>query len=268
MSIITLKDNTFIQKQQATEYQTQNKGGKGSNISNGVQILGSIEDESNIVYFTNFGRVLPNRGALPLEENERVVSFGNPTNMLFLITRLGTAKRVQLDKEVKQPEKVITLEENDELIQAKFTNGNDDLLILTTSGIALRVHEQEFSVVELSAVGVRAIQLKDDDSVVDCEIIDDNKQIVFVTQKGVGKRVNCSNFMPHHRNTNGSIAYKNGILQACVVPSDEVLIWSQNGKVIKLKSSDIPMRQNNISGGVILIRLDEKDAVQGICNAE
>ena len=186
----------------------------------------------------------------------------------FFVTRQGIAKRVAFEelKYNNRAKRIIKLDEGDEIAQVRLTTGNDDLMLITRRGQALRVNENEFRSMGRNARGVIAITLKDDDKVISCDVVNDKQKMLVISKFGIGKRVEFSEFMPHHRNTAGiriiELNERTGRLSAslAVRDSDEIMVISSKGRIIRMPVNDISVMKRH-SVGTIIVRLDEGDSV-------
>ena len=160
----------------------------------------------------------------------------------------------------------MSLEEGDEIAQVSLTTGNDDLLIVTRLGQALRLKEEEVRSMGRTAKGVIAIKLRKDDKVLSCDVIDDTHKILVISKFGIGKRLDFSEFMPHHRATAGirimELNERTGRLSVstAVKDTDEIMVISSRGRIIRMPVDGIATMKRH-SVGIIIVRLDEGDSV-------
>ena len=181
---------------------------------------------------------------------------------------MGIAKRVAFEelKYNNRAKRIISLDDGDEIAQVRLTSGNDDLLIITRYGQALRINEGEVRSMGRQARGVIAITLGKGDKVLSCDVVDDSRKIIVISKFGIGKRVEFSEFIPHHRATAGirimELSDRTGRLSASlsVKDSDELMVISSKGRLIRMPASHIAvMRRHSV--GNIVVRLDEGDSV-------
>ena len=266
MSIIYLKDG-LMRFQSLDSYKQQNRTGKGK-IFEG-QIIGLKEEIDNAYFFTNKGRFMPELKFL--NDDEYVVSISEIEKTLFLITKNGYAKRIQL-KDINRPNMIMHLDDNDELVQVKATNGDDELLIITAQGQGLRVHEDEFPVVGKSAKGVHAIKLLEDDCVTDCDVIGNDDKFFLISEYGKGKIIEPSEIMIHHRYRQGVTVMRlteaTGKLNRCkdIRDPEDIVVWTKNNRIIRVAPHQIP-KFGRVSGGCTIISLNDNDKVIGVGNA-
>ena len=291
--VITLSQDGFIKRQPVEFYKLQAKGGKGRKGANiqdddSISLVSVTHTHKHIYFFTNMGRVMTVKGyeipetksgkgkpvnkTLPLYENERIVNIASEddtgSKYLFFITRLGIAKKVSLDemRASNRPRKVMNVDEGDEIAQVRLTNGENDLLIVTVKGQALRVSEQEFRQMTRNARGVKAMNLKNGDKILSCDVVDDSRTVLLISEHGIGKRTDFDSFTPHHRATAGmkimNLNHKTGKLAGClsVKDNDEMLIITSKGMMIRLETSSVS-KLSRTATGTIILRLNEGDSV-------
>ena len=293
--VITLSKDGLIKRQPVDFYRLQARGGKGRKGANiqeddSVAMLCVTNTHRELFFFTNMGRIMSMKGHeipearsgkgkpvsrfLPLDtaNNERIVNIasGGATDWryAFFVTRQGIAKRVAFEelKYNNRAKRIITLDEGDEIAQVRLTTGNDDLLLITRHGQALRVSESEFRSMGRTARGVVAMTLKDDDKVLSCDVVNDQQKMLVLSKYGIGKRVEFSEFMPHHRATAGiriiGLNERTGRLSAslAVKDSDEIMVISSKGRIIRMPVDGISILKRHATG-TIIVRLDEGDSV-------
>lgn len=291
--VITLSKDGLIKRQPLEFYKIQAKGGKGRrgavvHEDDSIDILCVTHTHKNLFFFTNLGRIMSLKGfeipetrsgkgkpvakILPLTEKERIVNIASDDSKdwkyAFFITIHGQAKRVSAEelKYTNRAKIVMNITEGDEIAQVRLTNGNNDLLIVTKFGQALRVSEKEFRSMKRTAKGVMSMNLKKDDKIISCDVVDDKRKIFVLSELGIGKRVEFSSFMPHHRTTNGicimELNRKTGNLAASLAlhDNDEIIAITSKGRMIRMLANDISIQKRH-SVGNIIIRLDEGDSV-------
>lgn len=295
--VITLSKDGFIKRQPLDYYQLQARGGKGRRGTNiqeddSVAMICVTHTHRDVYFFTNMGRLFSVKGydvpetrtgkgkpvsrilQLSVEEHERIVNIAGDeaagANYAFLVTRHGIGKRVKFTdlRYNNRPKKIIRLDEGDEIAQVRLTTGNDELLIVTRYGMALRLHETEFRPMGLSARGVCAIVLKKkDDKVLSCDVVDDGRKILVLSEQGIGKRLEFSEFMAHHRATGGSVIMDlpertGGKVAAsmAVKDTDEIIVITSKGRMLRLTVDGINILRR-YAVGTIILRLNEGDSV-------
>ncbi len=293
--VITLSKDGFIKRKDLNEYKLQARGGKGKRGAN-IQEDDSIASvcvantHRDVYFFTNKGRVMSVRGysipetksgkgkqasrVIPLdaESQERIVTIASDAsenfNFAFFITVNGIAKRAKLEelKNSNRPKRIITLDEGDEIARVLLTTGENDLMLVSAQGQALRVSEQEFRPMLRTARGIRAMRLDDGDKLISCDLVDDNRSMLVLSELGIGKRVSFSTFTPHHRATGGVrimlLTEKTGRLIASysVSDSDELIAITSRGRMIRIAIKQISLLGRSAVGNHI-VRLNEGDTV-------
>ena len=156
----------------------------------------------------------------------------------------------------------ITLQDGDELIGVKMTEGNDEVMMATRNGQMIRFSEQDVRTTGRSSMGVRGISLTEDDEVIDMQLVKEGTAILAVTENGMGKRTLLEEFNTQHRGGKGVLYYritdKTGKVVGCKIVEDdqELMIMNSEGIMIRMKVSDIS-QIGRVTSGVKLISLDE-----------
>ena len=291
--VLTVSHSGYIKRQPASTYSAQNRGGKGI-IGMGTKEEDFVEDvivansHSLLMMFTNQGRVyakkayrIPEAGRtakgtsianiLPLCEGEHLTAIIpidklEEKDYLTMVTRMGIIKRTSLKEFVyqrKNGKKAINLDEGDELLYVRHTNGQNELIIATEQGSAVRFAESEVRVMGRGARGVRGISLRGDDRVVGVALVEEGKYLLTLTEQGLGKRTDFEDFrLMKNRGGHGVTCHrlteKSGRLAAIatVCEDDDIMIITNEGVIIRTRVSDIPV-YSRTAGGVIVMRLDE-----------
>lgn len=297
-NVITISHLGYIKRAPLSQYRSQRRGGKGLTGMETKEedyvtdlYIGSTHD--HILFFTNKGRLywlkvyqIPEAGRysrgkaivnlLPLEGDERIatalVTRLDKEGYIVMFTKKGLVKKTDL-KEFSSPRSkgiiAINLEEGDELIAVKQTDGKSDLIIGTKKGLAIRFKEEEVRSVGRVAKGVIGIRLLKDDEVVSADTAQEGTTLLTVTEKGLGKRTDIKEYPVQGRGGKGVISIKItpkggnavGLLQ--VKDQDEIMIITNTGKLIRTKVKNIPI-QGRSTQGVKLMDLEEGDRIVGI----
>ncbi|MCX8008327.1 MAG: DNA gyrase subunit A [Patescibacteria group bacterium] len=294
--IITMTSSGYIKRMHKTTFKTQERGGKGvvgmtTKEEDGIERIISSQTHDNILFFTNKGKVYQIRvwdiqessrqskgqaivNLINIESNERVTSvltYSNKTNTnehyIFMATKTGTVKKTKLSEyeNIRRSGLVaIKLETNDELCWAKLSSGNDDILLVTHEGKAIRFSEDEVRPTGRDTMGVRGILLSEKDYVISFDIISsDAKDLEFLTimERGIGKKTPIEDFPKQKRGGQGVkvavVKEKTGkVVVSQLIPqnTESVIITSTKGQVVKLPATSIP-RLGRATSGVILMRL-------------
>ncbi|MGI6113677.1 MAG: DNA gyrase subunit A [Mahellales bacterium] len=297
--VITFTHFGYIKRTPIDTYRIQKRGGKG------IQGLQTREDDfvekifitsthNYIMFFTNKGRVyrlkayeIPEAGRqakgtaivnlLQLDSGEKITAafavkeFDDQHN-LVLATKKGLIKKVslkELDTNRKTGLFAITLRENDELIGVQMTDGDDELIIGTRRGLAIRFWERDVRVMGRTAQGVKAMNLNERDYVIGMDLVCPDGEVLVVTEKGYGKRTPISEYRLQTRGGKGiitsNITARTGELVAIkVVKGDEdLMLINSDGTIIRLGIDNISVTGRNTQG-VTLMRLDEGHSVVSV----
>lgn len=222
---------------------------------------------------------LPVINLLPIEQDEQITavvpvsSFESDSNLIML-TKMGYIKRISLDtfKSIRRNGIIaIGLEEDDSLCWVKEAKDNEEVLIGTSSGMAIRFAINDLRPLGRSARGVNSMKLRSGDTIIGCDIVprDYDADLLVVTSDGFGKRSKLSEFRPQNRGGLGLIATKfktsksRLVALTIVAENDEIMVVTANGIVTRIKASDIS-RQGRPATGVKIQSLDDNDQVVGI----
>lgn len=294
--VITLTHSGYIKRISSDVYSAQKRGGKG------IQAMTTKEDDfvenvlvtsthSNLLFFTTKGKVykikayeVPDAGRtakgtnlvniLPLEADEKiqtVLSFKDvqEDGYLFMGTKLGIVKKTPL-KDFKNIRKngliALNLREGDELLRAKITYGDADIIFVTQDGNAIRFNETDVRPMGRTASGVKAISLRDGDIAVCMDIAVEGERLLVVSENGYGKRTNLDEYKVQNRGGIGLITYKVSEKTGKVVGAtvckedDELMLINNQGVAIRINVSDISVTSRSAMG-VKLMRTLEDEAV-------
>ena len=304
--VITLTHAGYIKRQPADSYSAQSRGGKGrrgmaTKEEDYIESVFSVDSHSNLLLFTNFGRVYTMKpykvpeasynakgtnivNLLELNEGEHLTAGISVESLeaekvkgdyLIMITRQGVIKRTLLSEfsyQRKGGKIAINLDEGDELIFAAHTDGNCDVMIATSTGLAARFPEEKVSVMGRTARGVRGIRLMGDDYVAGAVIIDRDEEwrrahrLIMITENGFGKRLDEAHFENKGRGIKGMCCYKitdrTGPLVSIetVTDTDDVMMITNDGTIIRTPAAGIP-EYGRTAAGVIVMRLSEESKI-------
>lgn len=298
--VVTLTSANYIKRTPETDYKKQGRGGKGrrgmktreEDIIEHV-VLTSTHDF--LLFFTNRGRVfrlkayevpstnLNAKGVaivnlLQLQPDEKInaiirVDKDNSNGYLFMCTLKGVVKKTSYEqyKNVRNSGLIaINLDKDDELRWIKFSNGNDEILISTSMGQAIRFSEKDVRPMGRVSRGVRGIRLRSNDNVIGMDIVKENSSIFVISELGYGKRTKVAQFTPHARGGVGIrsavVNSKTGKLMGVATLSEEsseVIIISSQGQTIRLGLKDIP-GLGRATQGVRIMRLNDNDTVASL----
>jgi len=296
--VITMSHTGYIKRLNSDTYSAQHRGGKGiigmtTKDEDFVEHVAAVGSHSYLMMFTNKGKVqirkaylIPEAGRtakgtsianiLDLEQNEKVTAMISIPDFefegeqyLMFVTRNGVVKRTCLSEyeyQRKGGKRALTLDDNDELVYVRHTTGNDEIIIATHNGNAVRFKEEDARVMGRNARGVRGIKLDEGDFVTGAALVDESKQLVTITENGFGKRSDFIDFSVHNRGGKGvcchNINEKTGFLAgiATVDESDDLMLITNDGNIIRIPVTDIPT-YGRTAGGVIVMRMDENSKI-------
>ncbi|MBN1619799.1 DNA gyrase subunit A [candidate division WOR-3 bacterium] len=299
--VITITKKGYIKRLSVSAYRQQARGGKGVigtkaysedyvielYVASTHDYLLCFTDRGKLHWLRVFnipegardarGRSLANMLELSKENIKNVLSVRefSKDKFVLLTTRKGNIKKCSLDafsKPKKRSIKAISLDWDDELVEAAVTEGTDDILLATKKGKAICFNEKEVRKMGRTAGGVKGIKLENGDFVVGMVRIDkqeDKKTLVFTAcEKGFGKLTYDEDYPRHHRGGKGVIGIntsdRNGDVVALMAPTedDELILISQTGKVIRIPVKAIRKTSRNTQG-VRLMKLDDDDSLVG-----
>ena len=301
--IVTVTKNGYIKRMTTDTYKIQNRGGvglKGVKLHDDdfVEHIALSSTHDYHLFFTNKGRVYKLKGyqipegsrqargipivnLLNLDKDETLASFtsiksiDDPKIELFFTTKKGTVKRTkaQAFKNINiSGIRAIVLEDGDELLSVKATDGTKDIVLGASNGKAIRFSEQEVRSMGRSAAGVRGMKLGPKDEIVGVAIIDNQsktERILVITEKGYGKQSRPDDYRRSHRGGMGvktlNVTERNGKLKTIrTVNAKEDLIVSTNlGVVIRCEIAKIA-ETGRVTQGVRIIRLKDLQQVATI----
>ncbi|MCX8027291.1 MAG: DNA gyrase subunit A [Thermodesulfovibrionales bacterium] len=297
--VITITKNGYIKRTPVAVYRQQQRAGVGTlgvetSDEDYVEHLMTGPNHDYILLFSNKGIVyskmvyeIEEAGRQSkgkhiknlienLQDDERITTAFNVSDFkdgyLVLFTKNGTVKKTALS-EFSNIRKIgiraITLDENDELISVRKTDGSHDIIIATKKGLAKRFHEDNIRATGRTSMGVRGIKLASGDVVVSADIIEDDSTLLTVTENGLGKRTRIEEYPRHNRGGKGVKSIKVtakggdvvGVIQ--VKEDDKVILMSSSKKLIKLAASDIKISGRDTQG-VRLMGLKEDQKLVAI----
>ena len=298
-TIITMTKLGYIKRMTVDTFKSQNRGGKGIK---GMQTIDEdyIEElfmttsHHYIMFFTNMGRVyrlkayeIPEssrtaRGTaivnlIQLQPEEKItavipINEYKEDHYLFMATKSGIVKKSPIMEYAnirKTGLLAITLKENDELIEVKFTDNDQDVFLVTKNGQCIRFHETDVRSIGRTAMGVRGINLDGDDEVIGMQLNSQGEALLFVSENGMGKRTAMTEFTSQHRGGKGIRCYKitektgDVVGVKAVDEENEVMMITTEGVVIRMGVKGISMLGRNTSG-VKLMNVDDNVIVASL----
>ena len=272
---ITISNQGYIKRVPTSTYRTQNRGGKGvmgmtTKDEDFVKHLMTACSHDYVLFFTNKGRMHWIKGydipegvrtgkgknivnLLEFEQDEAVRAMITVDDLdvedryIMMATRNGVVKKTELRAFRhlrKKPIKAIVLDDHDDLIEAKLTEGTNEVLLSTEGGIACRFLETDVRAMGRVSRGVRGIRLGDNDRVVSMIVVTPDMDILVVTSQGMGKRSAVENYRLTKRGAKGVISIKlkenDKVVEALrVVEGDEIIMTTMQGQMVRIETDPI-----------------------------
>lgn len=297
--VVTVTHAGYIKRNPIDLYRSQRRGGKGVKGINAVEddfvtnlYLASTHDA--FLFFTNYGKVfwrkvyeIPQasrigRGKaivnfLELAEGEKLAailpikSFAmeEGEEYVLMVTKKGVVKKTILSEFARPMRKgkiALKIREDDEIITAAVTNGENEIFLLTRNGMSVRFKEDDVRAMGRTASGVRGIRLAEDDVVVAAEVLNREESILVVTENGYGKRTPVDQYRITKRGGKGVRAIKpskrNGlVVKACqITDEDEIMLITDGGKIIRMNMDQMRVIGRNTKG-VRMFKLGDNEKV-------
>ena len=297
--VITLTHNNYIKRMPLTTYRSQRRGGRGvtgmgTKETDFVENILITTTHHTILFFTNRGLVYRLKGydiaestrqakgtaiinLLPLAGGEKItavipVKEFREDRYLFMATKKGIVKKTGLaefDTARKGGLIALTLDEDDELIGVKFTDGERTIVLGTRDGLAITFPEGDVRSMGRNARGVYGIHLKDMDEIVGMDTVREGMEILTVTEEGYGKRTPIADYRVQKRGGKGIINMKvtektGAVIGLKVVhPDQELMLITTEGIVIRTNVNEISVISRNTQG-VMLIKTESGDRVASL----
>ncbi len=297
--IVTLSQDGYIKTQPLSDYRAQRRGGRGKSATAikeedevGQILVASTHDM--LLCFSNRGKLywqktwqlpLASRGSkgkpivnvLPLEENEHItsilpVSEFSDDHYVFMVTKKAVAKRVALSA-FSRPRAngiiAVDLLDGDELVGTALTDGEQDIMLFSNVGKAIRFNENDVRVMGRTARGVRGMKLKEGQTVISMQVARDDTLILTATENGFGKCTPVDDYSTINRGGQGVISIKtserngNVISSLAVTPDQEVVLITNKGTLVRTRVAEISVVGRNTQG-VKLINVTKGEKVVGI----
>ncbi len=304
-AIFTMTTNGYIKRTSAKEYAVQGKGGMGrkgmiAREEDCVNTVFTALTHDYILFFTDKGRVFQRKGyqipeagrtakgtniinILPVESDEKISamihtrSTAEDKHFLVMITRRGLVKRLSFDR-IKNLRnnglRVISLIDDDRLIEVRETDGNMYVLIATHDGMAACFHENEVRPSGRTSMGVQGIRLKEGDYVVGAARAKAGCTVLTITENGYGKRTRVEEYRVTKRNSMGTKNYivteKTGKVVGIkvVTGSEDLVLISQAGIVLRTEVNSIRITGRAAQGVIVMRFKEKKDSVIALALAE
>jgi DNA gyrase subunit A len=295
-NVITITNFGYIKRLPCDTYKSQRRGGKGvvglsTREEDYVVNLFTTSTHDYILFFTNKGRmfrlkayVIPEAGRqakgtaivnlLELNSDERIettipVRDYSDGKYLMFVTKKGLVKKTafsEYDSIRTSGLAAITLREDDELISVRLTDGNDDIILVTKNGMAIRFSENDVRPTGRTAQGVKGITLDDDDEVIGMGVVWENSTLLLVTENGFGKRTDPKEYTTIKRGGKGVRTYKitektgKVVGMKMVDEEDDAIMITKDGTVIRVPVKEISLL-GRITMGVTLMKTTEDNQV-------
>ncbi len=304
--VVTISHAGYIKRTDLSEYKIQNRGGRGqkgvaTRTEDFLEHLFVATNHQYMLFFTQKGKVFWMRvfeipegnktskgraiqNLINIENDDKVKAFLVTqdlkdeeyvnSNYVVMVTKKGQTKKTSLEQ-YSRPRtngiNAITIKEGDELLEAKLTNGESQIMIAAKSGKSIRFEESKTRPMGRNASGVRGIRLKDEkDEVIGMvSIPDDESDILVVSEKGFGKRSSLDAYRITNRGGKGvktiNITEKTGGLVAIknVTDNDDLMIINKSGITIRIAVSDLRV-MGRATQGVKLINIKENDSIAAV----
>ncbi len=294
--VITMTHAGYIKRQPADTYSAQRRGGKGiigMNTKEDDFIVDVVTAHSHalMMFFTSTGRVytkkvycLPEasrtakgsniKNVLEMQDDERLAGVitvdGFDDGYLLTVTKRGIVKRTpiaEFEYQRKTGKRALSLEEGDELIFAGIMSDEDEIVIATKSGRAVRFSGENIRPMGRNARGVIGIRVDEDDEVCGAAFVDNDRKLLIITENGCGKRTPYDDFrLMKHRGGSGvtcqNITEKTGRIAsvASVGEDDDIMMITNTGTVVRIHASEIPSYSRTATG-VIVMRTAENATI-------
>ncbi len=303
-SVVLLTAQGYVKRVLQNDFKKQNRGGKGrrgmtTKEEDVIDTIITASSHDYLLFFTNQGRIfrikayeIPQSSLIakgtasvnllnlhPEEKITAVIKQGNEVSeengYLFMATTKGTIKKTSLkDYANIRTNGLITikLDEGDELCWVRATTGENDVIISTSAGQAVRFNEKDVRPMGRAARGVRGVRLRPNDTVVGMDVVSDPKtqKLIVISTKGYGKMTAATNFPPHKRGGVGvkvaAVTAKTGPIAAVHTldpEAKEIIMMSTGGQAIRVAVKDIPTL-GRATQGVRVMRMNEGDTVASI----
>jgi DNA gyrase subunit A len=301
--VVTLSNEGYVKNQSLDEYRSQRRGGRGKVATrvkeeDFVKNLLIANSHATILCFSSSGKVYwlktykipqasrtsrgrPIINLLPLTKGEQITAIlplekTTTHKFIFMATKRGKVKKVAITEFAKPRNSgkiALDLAEGDTLISAGLTSGDNDIMLIASSGKAIRFSESDVRVMGRTAAGVRGIKLKDGQRVIALIIPDDACLLLTATENGYGQRTRLTDYRAIGRGGQGVIAIqtneRNGSLVGAtqVCHDDEMLLITDNGSMIRTRSNEVSIVGRNTQG-VRLIKLSSEEKLVGLAQVE
>ncbi|MBU1053070.1 MAG: DNA gyrase subunit A [Proteobacteria bacterium] len=296
--VVTVSKNGYIKRTPASIYDAQSRGGKGKTAmatkeEDFVSLLFVASTHHNFLFFTNQGKVywckvydIPEAGRtsrgkaivnlLNFAQDEKLttvlaVKDFEPGSFVIMATKRGQVKRTDI-MAYSRPRvggiKALKLDDGDELIAVRITDGTLNVFVCSALGKSIRFHESDIRATGRVTGGMRGMRLSKDDRIVGMEVLSHGQTLFAVTENGFGKRTSIDEYPVHKRGGKGVICIKtserNGQVVTIIIvdEDDDLMLMTDSGKIIRTPISGISVISRNTQG-VKLMNREEPEKVIG-----
>lgn len=286
---ITLTHFGYIKRMPTDTYKSQKRGGKGiasmtTREEDFVEKMMITSNHAKIIFLTNMGRMyripaykIPQNSRtskgtniiniIPIEKDEKINSIiaikdTADTANIIMCTKNGIIKKTELSQFRKSQRNgliAITLKDNDELISAKITEGDSNIIVATREGKAIAFHESQVRQTGRSTMGVKVMDIPETDNIIAMEILEEDKCMLVITENGYGKRTKAQEYKIQSRGGKGvktyNISEQTGQISGAklVAEDEQIMIINSDGTLIRMEVSQIP-KLNRVTKGVRLMK--------------
>lgn len=288
--VISMTHLGYVKRLPVSEYKAQHRGGRGvtahkTKEEDFVEKMFVCSTHDQVLFFTNKGKVFTSFGYnipeaqktargraivnfLQLDENEKVTAMipwkEGFTGNILIATKLGLIKKTQLTEfdSIRKGGKIaITLREDDDVIAVEMTNGEQEIMIASSSGKVIRFNENDIRETGRTSQGVKAMNLSDGDRIVDMLVVKEGYDILTVSEYGYGKRSDIEDYRLQGRSGKGIKAGEfneqtgNLVNLKQVLPEEDVMLITENGVIIRTGASEIS-KIGRTTKGVRIMKTD------------
>ena len=283
--VISLTHGGYIKRMPIDEYKAQHRGGKGviahkTKEEDFVENIFITSTHDDLLCFSTSGRVYRIKGyevpeaqkqskgramvnLLQLNQDERITTIiprekgSSNEGYLMMATKMGMIKKTKLEEfdNIRKNGKIaIKLIENDTLISAYTTNGDNEIIMASSSGKCIRFHESTVRCISREAQGVRSLRLNDGEYIVDMSVVMPDSDMLTISERGFGKRSGESEYRVQGRNGKGIKAgvfteeTGNLVNLKQVKESDDVMLIANDGQIIRISAKEINKIGRNTKG--------------------
>lgn len=291
---ITLTHFGYVKRMPVDTYKSQKRGGKGiasmtTREEDFAEKMLITSNHAKVIFLTNMGRMyripaykIPQSSRtakgtniinlIPIEKDEKINSIiaikdSADNENIVMCTKKGIIKKTELSQFRKSQRNgliAITLKDGDELISARITKGDEQIIVTTTEGKAIAFQESQIRQTGRNTMGVKAMDISDTDGIISMEVVEDDKCLLVITENGYGKRTCIGEYKIQSRGGKGvktyNISDQTGQIAGArlVAEDDQIMIINSDGTMIRMEVSQIP-KLNRVTKGVKLMKsIDSK----------